>query len=87
MSPPHLRADGVLRPYVEVPTTSLEAYRLGLDVGRRREDPALTTFAALVSWRDGRDDFTLAELITSFHTGWFTASSRWFDRDGEGGDR
>jgi hypothetical protein len=69
-----------------IPTTPYQAYCIGLDVGRRREDPVFTCFAALTNWGGrGRDDLALAELITSFHTGWHTGSSEWFDT--EGGDR
>ena len=71
----------------QVPATCLEAYCLGLDAGRRREDPALTSFAAIVVWRRSRDDFAVAEFITCFHLGWTTGSSSWFDTNGEGGAR
>jgi hypothetical protein len=58
-----------------------------LAAGRRREDPVFIRFAALTSWGGGRgrDDLALAELITSFHTGWFAGSAEWSGR--EGGDR
>jgi hypothetical protein len=65
--------------------TGLDAYRIGLDAGRRREDPVHTTYAALTSWRVARGEFAACELIAQFYCGWFSGSSTWFDTTEGGG--
>jgi hypothetical protein len=64
---------------IALPTTATGAYGLGLQAGRRREDPVSLCYAYIVAARQANDDFLYAELITSFHTGWLQGSRKWFD--------
>jgi hypothetical protein len=69
-----------------IPSTGLEAFSLGVDVGSRREDLFFTCVAAMECWRDARGSFVAAELFCQFVAGWYQGTSTWFDRfDTEGG--
>jgi hypothetical protein len=70
-----------------IPSTSYEAYCLGLDAGRRREDVYFTVFAAMQRWRPAVGPFVASELLSQSITGWVAGSAEWFDAvDTKGGD-
>jgi hypothetical protein len=69
-----------------IPSTGLEAFSLGLDAGRRREDVYFTVFAAMESWSPAVGPFVASELLSQSISGWIAGTSTWFDTEGKGGD-
>jgi hypothetical protein len=68
-----------------VPSTTIEAYTLGVTAGEQREDFWFAIFAALEGWKEAKGSFVATDLLCGFIDGWFEGSAAWFDANGKGG--